>query len=95
MPVRIAGSVSSISESGNLVTDITAAKLDGAPRDDRVTVRCDDHETHGIFDVGHEQPAMTLIALIGASDCLEMEIVGDSARIMLGVSVGQKVEVSW
>ncbi len=95
MPVRIAGSVCSISESGNLITDVTAEQLAGAPRDERVSVRCDDHETTGIFEVGHEQPAMTLIALIGESNCLEMEIVGDSARIMLGVSVGQKVEVSW
>jgi S-adenosylmethionine hydrolase len=95
VPVRIAGSVSSISESGNLVTDITAKQLDGAPRDEQVSVRCDDHVTNGLFEVGHEQPAMTLIALVGESRYLEMEIVGDSARIMLGVSVGQKVEVSW
>ena len=26
---------------------------------------------------------------------LELEIVDDSAKIMLGVSIGQKVEVSW
>ena len=70
-------------------------QLEGAPRDDRVSVRCDDHETNGIFAVGHEQPAMTLIALVGESQCLEIEIVGDSARMMLGVTEGQKVEVSW
>ncbi len=95
MPVRIVGIVSSISESGNLVTDITADQLAGAPRDERVSVRCGDHETNGIFEIGHDQPVMTLIALVGESNCLEMEIVGDNARIMLGVSAGQKVEVSW
>lgn len=95
MSVRIVGSVSSISESGNLVTDITADQLVGVPRDERVSVRCDDHETNGIFELGHEQPAMTLIALVGQSNCLEMEIVGESARMMLGVSTGQKVEVCW
>lgn len=95
MPVRIVGSVNSISESGNLVTDITAEQLEGVPRDDSVSVRCEDHETNGIFEVGHQQPAMTLIALIGGSRCLEMEIVGDSAKIMLGVAAGAKVEVCW
>lgn len=95
MSVRIVGSVSSVTESGNLVTDITAEQLNAAPRDDRVSVRCDGHETNGIFDVGHDQPAMTLIALVGESRCLEIAIVGDSARIMLGASVGEKVEVCW
>jgi len=95
VPVRIVGSVNSISESGNLVSDITAEQLESAPRDDSVSVRCEDHETMGIFENGHEQPAMTLIALIGASNCLELEIVGDSAKIMLGVAAGAKVEVCW
>ena len=95
MPVRIVGIVSSISESGNLVTDITADQLAAAPRDESVSIQCNDHVTNGIFEVGHEQPAMTLIALIGESNCLEMEIVGDSAQIMLGVSTGSQVEVSW
>ena len=72
-----------------------ADQLAGAPRDERVLVRCNDHETNRIFQVDHEQPAMTLIVLIGESNCLEMEIVGDSARIMLGVSAGHKVEVCW
>lgn len=92
---RIEGKVVSISESGNLVTDITADRLADTPRGDQVTVRCDEHETLGIFDVGHDQPPFTLLALVGASGCLELEIVTDSARIMLGVSVGEKVEVRW
>ena len=95
MPVQIVGIVSSISESGNLVTDITADQLAGAPRDERISVHCNDHVTNGMFEVGHDQPAMTLIALIGESHCLELEIVGDSARMMLGVSTGSQVEVSW
>ncbi len=92
---RIVGTVVSISESGNLVTDITANQLSDAPRGEQVTVRCDEHETLGIFDVGHEQPPFTLIALIGSSGCLELEIVTDSAKIMLGVAIGEKVEVCW
>jgi len=92
---RIEGTVASISESGNLVTDISADRLLGAPRGDQVTVRCDEHETLGIFDVDHQQPPSTLIALVGASGCLELEIVAESAKIMLGVPIGEKVEVRW
>ncbi|MBC8350912.1 MAG: adenosylmethionine-8-amino-7-oxononanoate aminotransferase [Planctomycetes bacterium] len=95
MAGRIEGVVVSISEAGNLVTDIATARLADVPRDDHVTVRCDEHETIGIFDIGHEQPPFTLIAIIGASGFLELEIVTDSAKIMLGVSTGEKVEVCW
>ena len=56
---------------------------------------CDEHETHGIFTAYADQPPMTLIALVGSSDCLELAIVDDSAEIMLGVSVGTPVEVRW
>ncbi|MCA9120302.1 MAG: adenosylmethionine-8-amino-7-oxononanoate aminotransferase [Planctomycetaceae bacterium] len=95
MAGRIEGTVVSISESGNLVTDIAADQLAGVPRGDQVSVRCDEHETLGIFDIGHEQPPFTLIAVLGPSGCLELEIVTDSAKIMLGVAVGEKVEVRW
>ena len=95
MPGKIEGSVVSVSDAGNLVTDIAGDQLAEAPTNDSVTVRCDDHETSQIFDVHHEQPPMTLIALIGGSGNLELEIVGDSAKIMLGVRVGEKVVVQW
>jgi len=92
---RVEGSVVSISETGNLVTDISPDQLRSAPRDEQVTVRCDDHETNGIFDATHDQPATTLLAIIGSSGCLELELVGDSAKLMLGISVGERVEVAW
>ena len=92
---KVEGSVVSISETGNLVTDISPDQLLGAPRDEQVTVRCDDHETNGIFDANHDQPAATLLAIIGSSGCVELEVVGDSAKIMLGISLGGKVEVAW
>ena len=56
---------------------------------------CDEHETHGIFTDYSDQPPMTLIAAIGASGNLELTIVGDSAAIMLGVTVGTPVTVHW
>lgn len=92
---RIDGSVTTIDSFGNLVTNITREMLAGVPTDETVTVVCDEHETQGIFTAYADQPPMTLIALIGSSDCLEIAIVDDSAKIMLGVKVGTPVEVRW
>lgn len=95
MPGKVEGSVVSVSETGNLVTDIGSDQLREAPRDEQVTVRCDDHETNGIFSPNHGQPEATLLAIIGSSGCLELEVVGDSAKIMLGIRVGERVQVTW
>ncbi|MEK6249730.1 MAG: SAM-dependent chlorinase/fluorinase, partial [Planctomycetales bacterium] len=95
LPGKLAGSVQSIDSFGNLITDITAEMLGDVPRDDSVTITCDDHQTQGIFATYGEQPEMTLIALVGSSNCLELAIVGDNAKIMLGVAVSTPVEVAW
>ena len=95
MTGRIKGAVVSISDAGNLVTDITAAQLKNAPTDERVTIACDGHETNGIFQAGHDQPESTFLALIGASGNLELEIVGLSASAMLGIRAGAEVVVTW
>ncbi len=95
MPGRIEGKVISISEAGNLVTDITADRLEDAPKNDSVTIHCDEHETQGIFSPDHSEPESTFLALIGASGNLELEIVGDSASLMLGIRVGEPVVVKW
>jgi S-adenosyl-L-methionine hydrolase (adenosine-forming) len=95
MPGKIEGRVQSIDSFGNLITDITAEHIAAAPRDESVTIRCDEHETQGIFNTYGDQPAMTLIALVGSSGFLELAIVEDSAAVMLGVHVGERVTVSW
>ncbi|MCA9210645.1 MAG: hypothetical protein KDA55_19940 [Planctomycetales bacterium] len=95
MAHRIEGKVVSISDEGNLVTDIPNEQLMNAPAGEAVTVRCDEHITHGIFGPDHSEPDFTLIALRGAAGTLELCIVGDSAKIMLGVRVGEKVTVDW
>ena len=95
LPGKIEGEVVSIDSFGNLVTNISAGALVDTPRDESVTIRCDDHETLGIYNTYSDQPEMTLIALIGSSDQLEIAIVNDSAKIMLGVRVGEKVIVKW
>ena len=95
MAGKIEGKVVAYGESGNLVTDIANDRLRGAPTDQSVTTTCDEHETVGIFPADHPEEPCTLMAILGPSGCLELTIVGDSAKIMLGVPLGEKVVVKW
>lgn len=95
MSRTIEGKVVSISEQGNLVTDIPCAALRDAPRDGTVSVRCDEHETVGLFSPGHSEPEMSFLALFGEGGFLELTIVGDSAKMMLGIRPGERVCVQW
>ncbi len=95
VPHRLEGEVVAIDSFGNLITNITREMLVDAPRDDSLIVTCEEHRTHGLFQSYGEQPPMTLVALLGSSDRLEIAIVDDSAAIMLGVREGGKVEISW
>jgi S-adenosylmethionine hydrolase len=95
VPGKIEGKVVSYSEAGNLVTDIPVERLRAAPRDPSVTVTCDEHQTVGLYAPDHKEPEMTLLALLSDSGFLELVIVGDSAKIMLGVRPGQAVMVQW
>ena len=92
---KIEGEVTAVDSFGNLITNITRSQLEGVPTDMQVGIFCQEHETRGIFNTYAEQPAMTLIALIGSSDLLELAIVDDSAQAMLGARAGDKVEVRW
>ena len=96
MAGKIQGTIRSIDSFGNLVTDIAADKLADVPTDpEQVRVRCDEHETQGLFKTYGDQPPMTLVAIIGSSGYLELAIVGDSAAMMLGVRAGAPVAVEW
>lgn len=95
MSGQIVGKIVGFSQQGNLISDITADRLKQAPHNESVVIRCDEHETNGLFERDHRQPAATLIAIIGSGGCLELEIVGDSAKIMLGVPIGESIEVRW
>jgi len=95
LPGKVKGKVVSISAAGNLVTDIAADQLTDAPRDERLTVSCDEHVTQGLFDANHKEPPMTLLALLGEQGTLELCIVDDSAAIMLSVRPGEAVVVEW
>ena len=95
LPGKIQGAVRSIDSFGNLVTDITDEMLAGAPRDERVHIECDEHETQGIFRTYGDQPEMTLLALVGSDGFLELAIVGENAAAMLGIRVGTPVKITW
>lgn len=95
VPGEITGRVVSVDSFGNLITDIDSGQLTDVPTDERLQVLCDEHETRGLFRTYSDQPEMTLIALVGSSGKLELAIVGDSAKIMLGVGAGVPVTLRW
>jgi S-adenosylmethionine hydrolase len=92
---KITGTVASYGQSGNLVTDIPNESLAAAASNREVTVTCDEHQTIGIFAAGHPEEPCTLMAIRGEGGFLELTIVGESARAMLGVSLREKVVVKW
>jgi len=95
VPGKIEGKIVSVSEQGNLVTDIPCAALAAAPRDGTVSIHCDEHETVGLFSPGHSEPEMSFLALLADGGFLELTIVGDSAKMMLGIRPGERVSVQW
>jgi S-adenosylmethionine hydrolase len=92
---QITGEIIAVDSFGNLITNITRAQLGGVPTSTEVGIFSEDHETRGIFTTYADQPAMTLIALIGSCDQLELAIVNDSATTMLGLGISAPVEVRW
>lgn len=95
MPNRIEGNVAEIGETGCLVTDISVDQVANIPHDDSVTIRFGGHETVGIYPVDHQQPEATLVASLGKSGFLEIEIVGVSLSEMLGIGPQVAVEITW
>lgn len=95
MPGRIEGSVVAITPEGDLVTSISSEQLRAAPRDHSVIVACGDHETVGIFPPEHQEAPMTFLAVLEEGGPLNLVIVGDSAKMMLGIAVGEQVTVKW
>jgi len=92
---KIDGVIESIDSFGNLITNIREDQLGDVPRDESVRIVCDEHETTGIFRTYGDQPEMTLIALVGSTGKLELAIVGDSAKVMLGVEKGTAIKILW
>jgi len=96
MPGKIQGTVRSIDSFGNLITDVPSDKLVDVPTDpERVRIRCDEHETQGLFKTYGEQPPMTLVAIVGSDGFLELAIVDENASLMLGIRPGTPITVEW
>ncbi len=95
MSQTISGQVIEVDAAGCLITDILADQLEAAPRDESLRVVVDEHETFGLYPSQHDQPEMTLIAIVDQTGPLRIVLVGDSASAMLGVRVGAPVQVFW
>ena len=95
MAGKIEGKIAAYGPTGNLVTDIPHDRLKAVPAGDGVKITCDEHETIGIYPAGHQEEPSTLMAILGESGCLELTIVGDRAKAMLGVRLGEKIVVKW
>jgi S-adenosylmethionine hydrolase len=93
---KIQGKVVEVTDQGDLITDIGPEQWTRAARTSETKVIVDDeHETFGLFESNHEQPPMTLIAIIDNDAPLKLHLVSDSASIMLGVKKGATVELVW
>jgi S-adenosylmethionine hydrolase len=91
---KIQGTVVQINSDGDLITDIAEEQLTGIDRSAETKVVVDDeHETYGLFDANHNQPSLTLIAIVDPKQTLRLHLVADSASMMLGVRKGAKVEI--
>ena len=95
MPGKIEGKITAYGATGNLVTDIANDRLKNLPASDAVKVICDEHETVGIYPANHKEEPFTLMAILGESGFLELTIVEESAKAMLGVALQEKVTVKW
>jgi len=92
----IQGKVVEVSSEGDLITDIRAEDLAHVDRSASTKIVVDEeHETFGIFEGEHDQPAMTLIAILDEQHPLRLHLVSDSASMMLGVRKGASVEIVW
>ena len=95
MPNEIKGQVRSVDETGRLVSDISVDQVADAPRDESTIVSFGDHETVGLHPADHDQPPATMVASLGKSGFVEIEIVGISLSEMLGIQVGEPVTIKW
>jgi S-adenosylmethionine hydrolase len=89
------GCVAEIGPSGNLISDIKEEQLSAVPRDENTIIRFGDHETFGLHSLDHGEPDATMVAFVGGSGCLEIEIVGINLSEMLGIRVGDRISVHW
>lgn len=96
MAKQVEGTVTNVTDAGDLQTDIIYEKWKDIPPDASTKVVVDgEHETFGLFPAVHDQPAMTFIAIADANQVLRLTLIGDSASSMLGVKAGARVVIKW
>ena len=95
MAKRIKGTVTKIGDGGRLITDISVEQVQECPRDESLSVKFGDHETFGLFQADHDQPEATMVATLGHSGFVEIEIVGIPLAEMLGIRVGESVTIKY
>lgn len=95
MATTATGKVAEISGDGKLITDIELAEVGDAVGNEETRVEFGGHETVGLFDEPHDQPEATMVASVGVSGRVEIEIVGMDLAGMLGIAVGTQVKVQW
>ena len=94
MAGKLEGVVASATDSGDMLTDLAHAQLTDVPRDERTAVSCGGHQTIGLYGPDHNEPEMTFLAIVD-EEGLRLTIVGESAKAMLGLKVGDAVVVEW
>ena len=95
MATTATGKVTEVGGDGRLVTDIDLAQVTAAVGNEEVKVQFGGHETVGLFEEDHGQPEGTMVASVGASGCVEIEIVGMSLAEMLGIGLNTEVKLRW
>ena len=95
MANQIEGSVTQVGPEGNLISDIANDRMADVPTNENTVVKFGEHETVGIFSDNHDQPNATMVASLGKSGFLEIEIVGINLSEMLGIKTGEKISVRW
>ena len=89
------GCVQSITDAGDLITDIAVQNAKDAPDLLEVKVQVGPHETIGVHPADHNEPEGTLIAVENAEGMIEIGITGMNISEMLGIPIGAKVTVNW
>ncbi len=94
-PGKIEGQILDIDSFGNLITNIEAKMIAQVPADGQVWAELGEHRAEGICSTYGDQPAGTLVALVGSGDRLELALVGGSAAKALDARIGEPVTVRW
>ena len=95
MANEILGQVAKIGEAGNLITDIPIEKVKDIPHGESLSIRFGDHETLGLYPAEHGLPDTNMVASLGKSGFVEIEIVGINLAEMLGIKVNEPVTLRW